>query len=137
MNTQDTSGNFYPRIESVLDSFGHTFQGGPGKGDQIAWCRTGFTLRVGQVVAFTCIALDPQDRPLRIELVRGQLIEKADEAYTSGGQPVTLRWEVKKADVQRDAIITVKLWTKDYEYHRHGNLGDAQVNFVYQVFPDS
>jgi hypothetical protein len=135
MNTQDTTGNFYPRIESVVDSHGHIFQGGPGRGDQISWVPTDFTLPVGQPVIFTCTAFDPQDRSLRIELVRGQMIEKVDEAHTSGGQPVTLTWVVQEADVNTQAVITVKLWTQDSKYHRWNSLGDAQVNFIYQVFP--
>jgi hypothetical protein len=93
MSTQDPQGDYFPRIESITDSFGNTFEGDPQKAQSqtslFTPIKTGVILTPGQVVTFTCVGVDPQDRVLKFTF-SGNLILAFGGVKTVGGQPAIL-----------------------------------------------
>jgi hypothetical protein len=119
---------YYPVIDSVVDSFGNK----PGYGILGSGI---FRLKVGDHVAFTCRATDPQGRTLRWELKALQNLarDSVEEAAVATGTDVVLNWTVNKRQVGEQAIASIEL-TSDGEFHRLGTL-DERVQFYYAVDP--
>lgn len=98
MSSQDAAGDYYPRIESVSDSYGRTAE---------EW--TNFTsclwmmqepliqLKPGDVVTFECVAVDPQERDIfwYLRSRSGEL----REATVPSQEKAVLTWTVENTDV--------------------------------------
>lgn len=127
MTAQDPSGDHYPRIESVTDSFGRSWPGKEGLGP---WA-TGEAVRVnvGDVITFDCAGTDAQGRELRW-LLRTYSTMLVDQAV---GDRVALRWVVGVQDVQDDHMVRITLQS-DGRFHRQGDY-DQMVHFPYHVVP--
>jgi hypothetical protein len=122
----------YPRIVSVVDSFGNKFDG-PAKVDSEEYVVVPAPKQVlhpGDVVTFNCVAVDPHNRPLSLTLDRG-----SQKATSTDGSPVELTWHVADGDVSLQTFITISLRTVDAEFHRFGSLGDQRVVSRYRVDP--
>jgi hypothetical protein len=136
MSQQDPAGDFYPRLDSVTDSFGVRYERTPKVNPIWPTIRTDFTLHPGDVVTFTCIATDPQDRELEFALVRGSSRKIANTAIANAGAPATLTWDVTSEDVREHAWVNIIMRVRGGEYHRFGD-HDEQVAFCYRVDPPS
>lgn len=130
MSSQDPAGEYWPRVESVTDSFGKSAS---NPGEAVNSIQTGLTLRPGDVVTYTCRATDPQGRELVWYFERhGHTTEPVS------GADVEMRWEVSENDVGDDIHNHLLMKVKDATWHRLGpNRPDAQVSFMYRVLPPS
>lgn len=122
MSAQDDAGNYYPRIESIRDSFGN-------EGNERF--TTGLTLRPGDVVEFSCRGVDPQGRPLAW-MLSPRLTQRRVPEET--GPEVSLRWQVKPEDVRDMVQLQIYMWALDTPFHKRGNFDERGV-FVYRVLP--
>lgn len=134
MTTQDPAGDHYPRIESVIDSFGNTYNGEAP--DLINHgIETAIVLHPGDVVTFTATAFDGQDRDLRFELRASLLgIEPRQKVIEKAGRPVELTWHVTDEEVGTFTAMGVYLYAEGTKYHRHTQY-DYSVRFAYRVDP--
>ncbi len=131
MSTTDEGGDYYPRIESITDSFGFKIDGAQTLASYNPLVATKLTLEVGQVVTFDCHATDP----------RGRLIHWKVTAWPGGevdsatGDDVELRWTVSEASVG-DQVMAQMRMISDGKYHRWGGEGiDGLAIFSYKVRP--
>ncbi len=134
MSSQDEAGEYYPRIESVTDSFGHRLEGqGPPIDEMFGGKLTGKVLHPGDRVQFTVVGTDPQDRPLRWDLttVTGTI---EDSKLSTGGNPVMLEWVVGKGDVTEVAVAHIHMYAEGSEYRRFTRF-DHRAYFRYIVRP--
>lgn len=124
MSSQDPSGDYYPRIESVTDSFGNMPSNSP-----LA------TLRPGDTITFTCRGVDPQGRELEWGISTNGLTVGASGPVTRVvGAEVTLTWEVSAHDVQDSTTVIVSMRARGTDYHRHRECDEVSW-FVYRVLP--
>jgi len=133
MSSQDEHGDYYPRIDSVIDEFGHQLVGGTqiGDGEMMGMFQTKQILRPGQVVRFRCRGTDPQGRELTWRLsVNGP---DSDTATASSGDEVVLAWEVQEADVRASIGAGIYV-TSAGKYHRCQGY-DQRAHFMYSVAP--
>lgn len=137
MSTQDPGGDYYPRIESIVDGFGTAYEGSPLKAATenplLGIVNSNQILTPGQVVPFTCVGVDPQDRELQFTFSKN-LVFFFGGKKTVGGEPLTLFWEVKDSDIAKERLIAIQMKSVKGRYHRHGTY-DQQVYFRYQVRP--
>ncbi len=116
---QETSEDYYPRIESVRDSLGNIYV--PGS----AVVRTGTKLRPRDVVEFVVTATDPQGASLQYCFYSGEM--KWQDSNT-----LTLVVSEKNIGVRFDVLICIRSPRKFHAY-REGD--DDRVLFVYEVLP--
>lgn len=130
-----TAADLYPRFESVADNFGNTFRGPADvtSHDYVVIPQPTQTLHPGDVVTFTCVATDPNNRPLRLRLRVIANPAMKQEAVSNDGSPVELTWQVGKNDVSLKTWVKIDLRTDSAEYHRFGRLGDQSVTYGYRV----
>ena len=134
MSQQDPTGDFYPRLDSVTDSFGVRYERTPEVKAIWPTVCADFTLHPGDVVTFTCIATDPQDRELEFALVRESSSQIANTAIAKAGAAATLTWNITSEDVRQHAWVNIYMRVRGGEYHRFGE-HDEQVAFRYRVDP--
>lgn len=136
MSIQDPTGDHYPRIESVTDSFGHRYEGKatvPQLGTALA---TQVVLHPGDTVTFSCIGIDAQGRELEFTLTPTSGHRALDSSVSRVGQPVTLTWNVQKSDVAQTVWATIDCASIGGEYHRFNpEKHDDRVSFGYRVDP--
>ncbi|WP_329202844.1 MULTISPECIES: hypothetical protein [unclassified Streptomyces] len=128
---QDASGEYFPRVEIVRDSFGHSTETAISAQDQMFMVRTGVTLRPGDVVRFTCRAVDPQSRPLtwRMQTPDGTSHDAGE------GEDLEIVWQVEEKHIHTNASLLLTV-SSDGQHHRYGTVGwDAAVDFRYKVLP--
>jgi len=125
MSQEDPSGDYYPRIENVTDSFGK----GLDEPEQIS-VKTGITLIVGQVVTFRCHGTDPQGRPLSWWYSLPPLYQ----SHKLVGADTELSWTVRDEDVKDESSVYIHM-ASDSSYHRLGYGVDASCIFYYRVLP--
>lgn len=119
---QETSEDYYPRIESARDSLGNIYTFG-----NIAFIDTKMCLHIGDVVEFVVTASDPLGANLQYCL--NLFSVGADNWQTSNVMALTI-W---KMDVRKE--FTVSLFVRSpREYHARGSFDDA-VHFRYEVLP--
>jgi hypothetical protein len=122
---REEANMFWPTIEQVTDSFGHTAVGPAGDAGT-----SGVRLEVGNVVTFKCRAYDPEQRELT-----WRLNARGIDLDTGVGGEVTLTWTVTTADVGESMLIHV-LVKSTGPYHRISqDWGDDYVYFHYPVNP--
>ena len=133
MSTQAPSGEYYPRIEMLRDSFGNeidvlcmstvgTYGGG---------VESGLTLRPGDVVTFDCRGSDPDGRVLSWDLIsnRGNMLA------TAIGDTCQLVWTVTNQDVAAKCAMKIFMNAQSI-FHRFPNW-DCRADFFYEVRPPS
>jgi hypothetical protein len=133
MSSQDISGDFYPRIESVRDSFGNEpTSAALAELGHWAHCATDLTVRPNDVVDFTCRGTDPQGRELEWAVSTNMSIRWGHA--TGDADSGTVRWLVSADDVQDAKTILVYMRAKGTDYHRRGSF-DQGASFTYRVLP--
>lgn len=141
MSSADPSGDIYPRIEDVADSFGNHVE----LDDQFraSWERTGVTLAPGDVVTFTCVGHDPQDRRLRWKASISRSAPdwglRPKSVESASGEPARLEWKVNECDVKEEHHVWISMESMGsagdgITYHREGDK-DQRVCFTYRVRP--
>lgn len=132
MSSQDQSGDYYPRIEFVFDSFGNRVDPAPNPAPN-AICdgisRTEEVIHVGDTVTFTCAGTDPQDRMLEWKLSAIGIRETKVRARS--GETVTLTW--RAATTSENCEVQIHLNSVG-DYHRRWS-HDGLVLFTYRVVP--
>lgn len=124
-STMGPSEEYYPRIESVRDSFGNEWvPGGLG-------VYTNLVLEVGQKVEFLCRGWDPQGRA--ITWVAEQATVGRPVWSTAIGTDASLVVEIRDDHVGEDLDVAIVL-TGTGKYHRHSNYDDT-ASFRYAVRP--
>lgn len=121
--TKDSTDRFFPRIESVRDSFGRSGADDSARGPVI--------LHPGDQVVFECVGWDPDNRPL--EWSGFVTPSYADCGEPVRGQHVRLTWDVNETDIAEQVVVMVRV-VSDRPYHRNGNTDDDVV-FRYSVLP--
>ena len=129
MSTRDPSGEYYPRIESVMDSYGHSILN-PDP-NRIETKRTELVLQPGTTVSFTCRGTDPSGRLLDWSL---DIFYGVTVLATATGNEAELIWNVSDSHVMEDLEVTVRLATHDAKYHRNGSY-DQSCGFRYRIIP--
>jgi hypothetical protein len=128
MTEQDPSGDHYPRIESVTDSFGRVLTSDQGVvGGLSADSKDTIRVVVGDVVTFDCAGSDAQERDLSWEAEGSRTFDTGQGARTS------LRWTVTESDVRQWTTIQVTMRSSG-RFHRHGQ-HDDRVTFFFEVVP--
>lgn len=135
MSKEDPAGEYYPRIEFFIDSLGNRIDGsGPVTGELLGHLITGKILRPGDRVGFTATGTDPQDRPLRWDLMSSQNGLTLDSKVSQAGDPVQLEWVVDDGDVTETAVIELLMYAEDSKYKRFRHF-DHRTYFSYVVRP--
>lgn len=135
MSSQDPSGDYYPRITTVLDSLGN--EPDLGQTRTTYSVDTGMNLRPGDVVTFTCRGVDPQGRELEWSLQTGRTGMAWKEQFYADhavGDDVTMTWEVGREDVRDSSTLYVVMRATNAEFHRQGE-NDQVAIFFYRVLP--
>lgn len=130
MSAQDPRGDYYPRIESVTDSFGNGIEA-QSTTSHAGDVPVDLALHPGDVITFTCVGVDPQDRSLRWWIAGDHAPEPA---VAPSGQAATLQWIVAAGDVALTHIVAVRMSAEGTEFHRGGTY-DQAVHFTYIVDP--
>jgi hypothetical protein len=137
MSTQDATGQYFPRIESIIDSLGHRFDGPLEVVIGVSTVNTGKTLHPGDEIRFTCVGIDPQGRQLEFEFwPRLNAVDKKEIRVSNSGQPVTLQWHITEDDVHLQAQPWIHMRVANVRFHRFGD-NDQSVIFTYRVLPTS
>ncbi|NMD58309.1 hypothetical protein [Tsukamurella columbiensis] len=131
MSSQDPSGEYYPRIESITDSYGHTFTPSDlGKNEaynaRVEW---EITVGVGEQVRFACVGTDPQGRELVWELTHANI--GYCPPYLLEGNEVEFVWEVGDEHVRWNPTVVIEVGAKDAPHHRYTKF-DAKVDWAYR-----
>ncbi|CAG1020875.1 hypothetical protein DOJK_00626 [Patescibacteria group bacterium] len=119
---QETSEDYYPRIESARDSLGNIYTFG-----QMAFINTKMCLRIGDVVEFVVTASDPLGANLQYSLK----IDCDFKYIWQDSNVITLT--IKNNHVGRDFKVLL-LVRSPREYHANGFCDDS-VCFAYEVLP--
>lgn len=122
----EASTMYWPTIEQVTDSFGHTASGPGGSGGTSL-----VRLEVGDVVTFNCRAYDLEQRELTWRLHQNA---RGVDLDTAIGERVELTWTVTVEDVAENAVI-IPIVKSSGPYHRVAGWGDDHVSFYYPVNP--
>ncbi|WP_063043725.1 hypothetical protein [Nocardia pseudovaccinii] len=135
MSSRDESGQYYPRIESVIDSFGHRLvEQRPLNGEMFGGSVTGTILRPGDRVLFTATGTDPHDRPLRWDLTRMSAGTMEDSKVSVDGNPVELEWIVSEGDVGERNGVHIRMYAEKSKYKKFAGF-DHRAYFQYIVRP--
>jgi hypothetical protein len=135
MSTQDEAGNYFPYIESIVDGHGFTFSGNPKTPEAGPFpVDATVTVHPGEVVTFTCIGIDPQDRELEWEVSTTAQLLIGGKRQSTGGQPVELNWNISATEVSPKQYVLITMRAVGAEYHRFGQ-HDQQIMFTYKVRP--
>ncbi len=130
----DPSGEYYPRIESISDSFGNRIdprRSGSAGGEIAGSADTGLVLRPGEVVTFECFAVDPQGRDLEWTLEVGPVRLMAT---APPGQLAKFRWDVGEGEVGEYVPVMFMMAAQGAQYHR-ANGFDQRGWLEYRVRP--
>lgn len=123
--TKDSTDRYFPRIESVRDSFGHSYEGGG------AAVRTNVVLHPGDQVVFECVGWDPENRELDWEMFVWPNLNTRAKAVR--GHKLRITWDVDEVDIAEIATVHLNM-ASDRSWHRQGT-NDDTVHFQYSVLP--
>lgn len=115
---------YYPVIESAVDSFGNS---------SLGMNETGIRLKIGDVVSFSCSASDPQGRELTWEISSQLTPTVLNKIARQRGNEVALDWIVDEREVGEEVRIVITV-TSSGKYHRRSGHDDARF-FSYSVDP--
>ncbi|GHB28950.1 hypothetical protein GCM10010306_021730 [Streptomyces umbrinus] len=135
MSSQDPTGDYFSRIDSVTDSLGNCIDSfPPDPMEHGVSLRTGAVLHPGDTITFRCRGTDPQGRDLTWWVLPTR--DTDNPRYT--GRDLDIAWRVSSTDVaaRRDVHIYMK---SSGPYHRV-NTGtddgfDYCATFIYTVLP--
>ncbi|MFI6986501.1 hypothetical protein ACIBSV_49245 [Embleya sp. NPDC050154] len=127
MSSQDPAGNYFARIETVTDGFGHVVEFHPIGPFALS---TNLVLRPGDTVTYQCRGTDPQGRTMRWWLETDRKSGRGEPVY---GNDVELTWTVADHHISSFTDVYVVMAT-DASYHRFSR-HDGIAHFVYCVLP--
>ncbi|QRE80380.1 hypothetical protein F1734_09060 [Rhodococcus ruber] len=131
MSNKDQAGDYYPRIDSAIDSFGHEID--CSKVDLISGrAYTEIGVRPGDIITFRMTGVDPQDRLLHWS--QNFQLETLDSVITKAGEVATLTWNVIESHVGELANVEIRMKSVNGKFHRYSDI-DHAVNFIYAVRP--
>lgn len=111
-SSRGPDASFYPIIESIRDSFGHTPESLDP--DNLAYVDTGRRLHVGDTVTFECRGWDPQGR----DLLWGLRVALLKHGPSASGTEAVLEWVVSEAEVGVNCQADIFM-SHAGKYHRH------------------
>jgi HEPN superfamily Swt1-like protein len=135
MSSQDPTGDYFARIDSVTDSLGNCIDNFPQDPmEHGASLRTGAVLHPGDVVTFRCRGTDPQGR----ELVWWVLPTREENNPRHTGRDLEIAWHVSRLDVA--ARVDIHIYMESTRPHHRVNHGGAVTfdhcaTFIYTVLP--
>jgi hypothetical protein len=134
MSTVPSGNEYWARIESVTDSFGHVVDGLATVQSSNPHVATGKTLHVGDVVEFTCRAVDPKGREITWTMDWLPNDYSLSPGVQLTGDALTLRWTVQPhhASSQSSAIIRMRSASAS---HRWTEGVDGMALFHYAIVP--
>jgi hypothetical protein len=121
---EETSEDYFPRIESARDSLGNIWTATSPDPDL---CNTKTTLRPGDVVDFLVTASDPLGEELYFALEKGSL-----------GSPTWQTSNTFSVTIEEDDIgdiLRIEISVKSGRNHHAGVCCDQSVSFYYSVLP--
>lgn len=124
---QETGEDFFPRIESVKDNLGNTYES-IEEGPQV--CLTENNLRPGDKLEFIVTATDPKGDDLEY-CIHYYLDPVSQRKW---GKKNILEFEIQKKHISSSAYIQIIIKSKR-EYHARVNTDD-DVSFQYCVLPE-
>ncbi|MGW7425864.1 Swt1 family HEPN domain-containing protein [Streptomyces sp. NPDC054813] len=134
MSSQDPAGDYFARIDSVIDSLGNcidTFP--PDPMEHGVSLRTGAVLHPGDTITFRCRGTDPQGRDLTWWVLPTR--DTDNPCYT--GRDLDIVWRVSSTDVA--ARRNVHIYMKSSGPYHRVNTGtdgfDYCATFIYTVLP--
>lgn len=131
MSTQDAAGEYYPRIEAAWDSFGNHVNCEANTGELAGSARCEQILHPGDIVTFTLVATDPQDRDIAWE--RRDAYPYETQVVKSGAE-VHFTWTVTDEFVRESSILQFFMQVHDSPYHRCAGF-DQRIYFEFTVRP--
>lgn len=136
MSAQDPGGDYYPRMESAVDSFGAaiTVRGEMGEiAGTVPDASPRMVLQVGDAVTFTCSGTDPKGRDLEWTLSRSgggtQVV-----VVKPSGEPAEVVWHVEDGDVGESVDMSIYMSAAGARYRRWSWF-DHRTHFMYVVRP--
>lgn len=119
---QETSEDYFPRIESARDNLGNIYTFGNHNG-----ISTGMTLRVGDILDFNITASDPLGESLQycIKIGLGDWSAWQDNNTFS----------VAFTEVNIGKLVSVRICIQSYRNYHASSIGDDEVRFFYTVLP--
>ncbi len=134
MSSQDPAGDYCPRLESAVDSFGAAIAIWDDMSEvagTVPDTSPRMVLQVGDVVTFTCSGIDPKGRDLEWKLSRSG---GGNETVVVGpsGEPVELVWHVDDGDVGESVAVSIHMSAAGGRYRRWGWF-DHRTYFRYVV----
>jgi hypothetical protein len=118
---QETSEDYYPRIESARDNLGNIIT----CESPSAQLSTGMTLRPGDLLEFVITATDPMGGVIEYGIYQG--------CNTKWQDNNVLKFQVKEDHIERNFTLIIVI-RSDRKYHAKKDLDD-HANFVYEVLP--
>jgi hypothetical protein len=125
LKAKGTNDGTFPRIESAVDSLGHTVE--RGMNDDLS-AHTDFVLRPGQEVSFELEVTDPNGDDVYLSVITPGGPD-ADVAISNG----VVTWKVRDADIADPAHVHIYVKSQR-SYHRVSTFDDA-ASFIYRVLP--
>lgn len=116
---QETSEDYYPRIESIKDNLGNIYTYGDGN------IFTQMSLRVGDVIEFVITATDPRGEPLQYTLF--------PTYYESWQDSNVISLRLTDRDIQKRFQVMIAIKSRR-QYHANKEYDDAVI-FNYEVLP--
>lgn len=133
MSAQDEAGDFYPRIESIMDGFGRRIECSVVEGEIAGSVRThDIIVHPGETVAFECVGTDPQNRDLKWTLYSNHAPRQT--LVAPSGVPTTMVWKISEDDVRENAVVEIFLAADLARFHRFGTW-DHRSYFTFRVGP--
>jgi HEPN superfamily Swt1-like protein len=134
MSSQDPTGDYFARIDSVTDSLGNCIANFPQDPmEHGVSLRTGAVLHSGDVVTFRCRGTDPQGR----ELAWWVLPTREADNPRNTGRDLEIAWHVSSLDVA--ARVDIHIYMESTGPHHRVNTGggtfDHCATFIYTVLP--
>lgn len=125
---QEPSSEFYPLIESCIDSFGRTgsqsHSSAPGSNPRV---------NVGDIITFKCSAIDPRGRDLTWGVYASlALLDDAEDVFTVTGSEVNMSYIINEADVGESFSLSI-LMRSNGRFRRTGGTvytRDATMEYV-------
>jgi hypothetical protein len=136
MSQQNNDENIWPRITEVRDSFGNTLDGTATLTTNNPWVQTGLTIRVGDVVTFTCRATDQEGRTPLWRFTPHPANPADQQKLEESGTEVTFAWTVTEGNIGVGGGVQITLIGPG-THHRWPEGRDGFAGFWYRVLPQS
>lgn len=125
----EPSSQYYPLIESVVDSFGNT-----GSDSHHTISGSAPRINVDDTLTFRCSAIDPRGRDLSWGInSTSTILNAGDDVFTVIGEQVSLQYTVVESDVGESFSLSI-LMRSNGRFRRTGGsvyARDASLDYVH------